>query len=800
MHVIAMNIPSTRNRFAATGVTRSARGFSIAFCFCICMLAIASAHAELSFVQVNAATPQTAQSMVGVAYPNVQTAGDTNVVAVGWNDAVAAVTSVSDSRGNAYQLATGPISGAGGQSQSIYYASGIATGANTVTVTFSQMAQFVDLRIVEYGGIDPAHPLDVASGASGSGSPSGSGIVATTNPGDLLFAANMVAAETVAAGSGYTSRLITTPDSDIVEDRIVSVTGSYQATATLTGGDWVMQLVAFQAPPPGPPTVPAAPMNVSAVAGNAAATVYWMAADDGGSPILSYSVTSNPAGASASVGASAASADISGLNNGTAYTFSVVAHNAIGASAAATSSPVTPSATAIGTFPVVYSGDRRFLQDADGKAFPILGRSVWFITSLAASDYRMVIDDSVARGFNAIEFHVVNHDSRGNHPPFDGSGRLPFLQRLNGSSWNGSLAYGNSNEAPDFTTPNEDYWHEVDLLLGYCESKGVLALMFPAYAGYPNTDQGWMNEMLANGSTRMQSYGTWIANRYKNQKNLVWMMGGDRNFFNQEIPIENGLLQGLQSVTTQSRYFSAEWSSNTTGTNEPTFGSAMTLNSAYSWDQVTAQSRSAYAHVPAEPAFLLEEPYDEEGPDGNNVDSYATQPVRRYEWWGWLSTIGGYVAGNGYVWPFSIANWQAHLDTQGSRDLARLNGLIKTIAWWQLVPSELNGMKRLVTAGNSDPSSTDFIAAAANPAGSLLVAYVPPAHNGTFTIDMTALTATALARWFNPATGIYTTIGTIAPIGTQVFTPPGDNGSGYHDWALLLTAAPADEIFADGFQ
>ena len=42
-----------------------------------------------------------------------------------------------------------------------------------------------------------------------------------------------------------------------------------------------------------------------------------------------------------------------------------------------------------------------------------------------------------------------------------------------------------------------------------------LALMFPSYAGYPNTDQGWMNEMLANGSTRMQTYGTWIANRYK---------------------------------------------------------------------------------------------------------------------------------------------------------------------------------------------------------------------------------------------------------------------------------------------
>jgi len=60
-------------------------------------------------------------------------------------------------------------------------------------------------------------------------------------------------------------------------------------------------------------------------------------------------------------------------------------------------------------------------------------------------------------------------------------------------------------------------------LLAYAESKGILAFMFPAYVGY-NGDQGYMQELVANGSTKMQSYGTWIATRYKNQKNLVWMM------------------------------------------------------------------------------------------------------------------------------------------------------------------------------------------------------------------------------------------------------------------------------------
>ncbi len=42
--------------------------------------------------------------------------------------------------------------------------------------------------------------------------------------------------------------MITTPDGDIAEDRIVTAVGSYSASATLSGaGAWVMQMVAFKA-------------------------------------------------------------------------------------------------------------------------------------------------------------------------------------------------------------------------------------------------------------------------------------------------------------------------------------------------------------------------------------------------------------------------------------------------------------------------------------------------------------------------------------------------------------------------
>jgi hypothetical protein len=202
-----------------------------------------------TFVQVNAVVPQAPQISLGVDYTIPQAAGDLNVVVVGWNDSVALVRSVSDSAGNAYALAVGPTIDPGIFSQSIYYAKNIAAtaGKNTVTVQFNVAAGFADIRIVEYQGLDPDNPLDVGAGAHGLGATSSAGPIVTTAA-DLLVAANIVGVLTNGPGPGFTSRIITDPDSDIVEDRFAPLPGSYSATAPITPStQWVMQIVAFRA-------------------------------------------------------------------------------------------------------------------------------------------------------------------------------------------------------------------------------------------------------------------------------------------------------------------------------------------------------------------------------------------------------------------------------------------------------------------------------------------------------------------------------------------------------------------------
>jgi hypothetical protein len=91
------------------------------------------------------------------------------------------------------------------------------------------------------------------------------------------------------------------------------------------------------------PTVPGSPTGVSGVAGNGEVTVSWTApADDGGSAITGYAVTASPGGQTCTT-TGATSCVVSGLTNGTPYTFTVVATNAVGdSSSSGASAPVTP--------------------------------------------------------------------------------------------------------------------------------------------------------------------------------------------------------------------------------------------------------------------------------------------------------------------------------------------------------------------------------------------------------------------------------------------------------------------------
>ena len=128
-----------------------------------------------------------------------------------------------------------------------------------------------------------------------------------------------------------TSGVITgTPTvSQVATSYIITGTGATSGTATTT-----VILTVVNA-------VPAAPTAISASPGDAQASISWTAPSNGGATITSYTATGTPGGQTCISSGNPADARciVSGLTNGTTYSFTVTATNNIGTGPASLASP-----------------------------------------------------------------------------------------------------------------------------------------------------------------------------------------------------------------------------------------------------------------------------------------------------------------------------------------------------------------------------------------------------------------------------------------------------------------------------
>ena len=270
--------------------------------------------------------------------------------------------------------------------EEIWYGTVTATGPSTITVNWSGSVSGVgtEYNAQEFTanlGASTVWALDDSQSGTLTNSSSTSVAFPTLTPsgsGELYFGYGQCASDcAIGSTPGFTYAL--TWDYNVVTYN-TSVTSAVSPTAPQSPANYSWSLAALLEASI-PTTVPGAPTIGTATAGNASATVTWSApASNGGSPITGYSITPY-IGATAQTAVTVGNVltyDVTGLTNGTTYTFTVAAINAVGTGAAsAASNSVTPTSNPC----AAYTGNDAFLcsayEDLLGRAPDSGGLAYW---------------------------------------------------------------------------------------------------------------------------------------------------------------------------------------------------------------------------------------------------------------------------------------------------------------------------------------------------------------------------------------------------------------------------------------
>jgi Protein of unknown function (DUF4038)/Putative collagen-binding domain of a collagenase len=449
-------------------------------------------------------------------------------------------------------------------------------------------------------------------------------------------------------------------------------------------------------------------------------------------------------------------------------------------------------------FPVTKGPGGRHLVDQDGKPFMVFADSAWgLVGDLSTTDAAAYFSNRASLGFNSVLMAIAVSDYAGDkvggYDTFDG---IP------------SFTGGTSTTPGPITSPYEPYWQRVDEMINLAAKYGLNVIAYPMETG------GWLNTMEAEGVTACYQYGKFIGRRYKDFRNIIWAFGNDYNESSWSVPsIDAVVIAVAKGIRSQDKNHLVTIELGSPGATNLEFGqssstddskwrSLLELNWGYSFFPMYAMAKLDWQDrsIPVIPYVMGESGYESESWSGVE----GTPKTCRRE--NWCSILGGGLAGvvygNHYIWYFATGGqWQNNLNTPGAIQCGYTRSFFESLKWWELKPDyshafctagygtefeDLTSPSTQNGSGQSYISVDGYAPAMVTPDGRVGVVYVQ--NTTTLTINMSRLSRTVTAEWYDPTNNTYTKIGTYSNSGKQEFTPPSANSAGDEDFVLLLTA------------
>lgn len=119
---------------------------------------------------------------------------------------------------------------------------------------------------------------------------------------------------------------------------------------------------------------------------------------------------------------------------------------------------------------------------------------------------------------------------------------LAELDGLNTPDRNGNRPLVNNDPAQ----PDEAYFNWVDRIIYKAAAKGLYMGLLPTWGD--KVDKQWGIGPVIFNERNIAGYGRFLANRYKDYPNIIWIIGGDRNGGDANMPVWNALANAIKSI------------------------------------------------------------------------------------------------------------------------------------------------------------------------------------------------------------------------------------------------------------
>jgi hypothetical protein len=423
------------------------------------------------------------------------------------------------------------------------------------------------------------------------------------------------------------------------------------------------------------------------------------------------------------------------------------------------------------------SENKRFLVTPDDKPFFWLGDTAWEL------------------------FHRLTREEAITYLQKRASQKFTVIQAVALAEMDGIQTPNPYNEIPlegnDPAKPRDAYFQHVDFIIDKANELGLYIALLPTWGDKVFKDRwGTGPEIFTPANAKV--YGHWIGTRYKNRKNIIWVLGGDRNPRDEKDvavwrAMAEGVVQGVGGIDKGLMTFhpqpndmndggSSKWFHNDAWLDFNMFQTGHCRENNV-WDRM----QIVYNRAPIKPVLDGETLYEDHPVCFNAKDlgTSSAYDIRKHAYFDVFAGAFGHTYGCHDIWQFYTLQrepvngphftWDVAIDLPGALQMQHLRTLIESRPMLDRVPDQ--SIIKDALGSNDHVQATrgkDYM-------------FIYSAQGKSFVVNGNKISGTSLtATWYDPRNGETKVVGRF-PHKTTEFTPP---SSGYgQDWVLIIDDA-----------